>query len=327
MNWKKINLYLLLSFGISWLSVLILVCANVSYGTTASIFIIGGLYMPGPAIATFIIQKFIYKGDFKNYGWRLEKKKIKWIFYTVLLFLTLLLLTFSVIALFGNSGIFAQFGQLDFSQENFNKKFMELVAEKIDTSKIKLPEISPSVFLLISLLQGIIAGATINLPFMFGEEFGWRGLLLYETRNLGFFQSALFTGLVWGLWHAPIILMGHNYPHHPYFGIIMMCLMTIAISPVFAYVRVKMKSILSACMLHGMVNATAALFTLYVINSNELFTGLAGLSGVIAGIIIAIGIYLFDKHFVKNYSALVEINSLKPDITESPEQKPITSES
>lgn len=316
MNWKKINLYLLFSFAISWLSVLILLLANVSYGTTASLFIIGGLFMPGPAIAAFIIQKFIYKEGFKNYGWSLEKKKLKWIFYTILIFLALLLLTFAAIGLFGNTGIITHFGQLDFSQESFNKKFLEMVADKVDVSKIKIPEISAWLFLVISLLQGIIAGATVNLPFMFGEEFGWRGLLLYETRSLGFLRAALFTGVVWGLWHSPLILMGHNYPNHPHVGIIMMCLMTTALSPVFAYVRVKMKSILSACILHGMINATAALFLLYVTNANELFNGLAGVAGVIAGVIIAVGIYLFDKQFIKNYSSLVEINDAKLEPTQ-----------
>jgi len=52
--------------------------------------------------------------------------------------------------------------------------------------------------------------------------------------------------------------------------------MTISLSPLFAYVRLKTKSILGACMLHGMINGTAALFTLYIANANELYSSIAG---------------------------------------------------
>ncbi len=303
MNWKKINLYILLSFGISWTVALIMKLAHIDYGSTLSLIIIGGLYMPGPAIATFIIQKFIYKEGFKQYGWTFDKKNYKWFLYTPLIFISLILLTFATVALLGNTHLISQFGQLDFSQDNFNFHFKELVSSKIDIDKIKLPNIPAWLFFVISIGEGIIVGATANLPFMFGEEFGWRGLMLRETQNLGFVKSSVFIGIIWGLWHLPIILMGHNYPKHPYFGIVMMCLITTALAPIFAYVRLKTKSILGACMLHGMINATGALFALYIANSNELFSSITGWAGIIACSILTTCIYLFDKQFVTKYSA------------------------
>ena len=92
-----------------------------------------------------------------------------------------------------------------------------------------------------------------------GEEFGWRGLMLKETQKLGFFKANFYIGTIWELWHLPIILMGHNYSDHPYIVIVMMCFMAIALAPIFAYVRLKIKSILGACILHGMINATEAI--------------------------------------------------------------------
>ena len=88
--------------------------AHIEYGSTASFIIIGGLYMPGPALATFIIQKFIYKEGFKQYGWRFDKKSLRWFLYTILIFIAIILLTFTIIGLFGNTHIISQFGQLDF---------------------------------------------------------------------------------------------------------------------------------------------------------------------------------------------------------------------
>ncbi|MBS1574066.1 MAG: CPBP family intramembrane metalloprotease [Bacteroidetes bacterium] len=301
-NWKKINLYILIAFGFCWTIALIMKLTNVEYGSTTSVIIIAGLYMPGPALSTFIIQKFIYKEGFKKYGWRFDKKNLKWFLNTILIFIAIILLTFIIIGLFGNTKIISQFGQVDFSQHNFNLQFKELLKGKVKIDKIKLPNIPSSLFFVLMMAEGIIAGLTVNIPFMFGEEFGWRGLMLKETQKLGFIKSNFFIGLVWGLWHLPIILMGHNYPNHPYFGIVMMCLMTIALAPIFAYVRLKTKSILGTCILHGMINATGALFTLYVANANELYSSIAGWAGIVACSVMTILILQFDKTFVKDYS-------------------------
>jgi len=77
MNWKKVNLYILLSFFISWLVALILKLTNIELGSIISVVVIGGLYMQGPAIATVIIQKLIYKEGVKQYGWTFDKKDVK----------------------------------------------------------------------------------------------------------------------------------------------------------------------------------------------------------------------------------------------------------
>jgi membrane protease YdiL (CAAX protease family) len=67
----------------------------------------------------------------------------------------------------------------------------------------------------IAVLQALIAGVTINAVSGFGEELGWRGFLQRELVHLGFWKSSICVGLIWGLWHAPLILQGHNHPSHP----------------------------------------------------------------------------------------------------------------
>jgi membrane protease YdiL (CAAX protease family) len=301
MNWKKISLYILFSFVFSWTVALIMFLAQIKIGSILGTVFLAALYMPGPALATFVIQKYIYKEGFKQYGWTFDKKAIKWIFFTPLLFLALFTLTFGIIALFGNFHLIPQFGELDFSQENFNLQLRELASGKIDLDKVKFPNVPPLLGFFAMLAQGIIGGSTISLPFMFGEEFGWRGLMLKETRSLGFLKANGFIGLVWGIWHLPVILMGHNYPNHPCLGIIMMCFFTIAVSPLFAYVRIKTKSILGSCMLHGMINATGAMYALYIANGNELYSSIAGWAGIIAGIVLTTCLFILDKKFVSEY--------------------------
>lgn len=306
MNWKKINLYLLLSFAISWISLYIMNLAGIEYGSLPSIIVLAVFYMGSPALATFIIQKYIYKEGFKIYGWTFEKKYLKQTLLTIVYFLLLFGFTMLFILALGNTSIIPEFGQFSFSQDVFDTNLRILIEEKsgMDLSDADLPSMPANILFFAIMLQAIIAGCTVNLPFMFGEEFGWRGLLLKETQSMGFLKANLFIGFVWGVWHAPIIFLGHNYPNYPYFGILMMCFFTISLSPLFAYVRLKTQSILAPSMLHGMINASAGLFILYVTDANELYGSLAGWAGVFSGVFITIMIFLFDKDFVKNYRTL-----------------------
>ena len=205
MNYPKIALYLLLSFGISWLASLAMYLLHIKYGSVAATAIIAFCYMPAPAIATFVVQKLIYKQSFVLYGWSFDRRNLRWFLLTPLFFVALLLLSFGMVALLGNTNLIPEFGQLSFLQDNFNANFTQLVSSKVDISTVTLPQIPAPVFFVLAIIQGIVAGCTINVPFMFGEEFGWRGLLLKETQPMGFAASNLFIGVIWGLWHVPIL--------------------------------------------------------------------------------------------------------------------------
>jgi membrane protease YdiL (CAAX protease family) len=42
-----------------------------------------------------------------------------------------------------------------------------------------------------------------------GEEIGWRGLLVQQlVRIKPFVRTALLSGLIWGIWHVPMIIGG-----------------------------------------------------------------------------------------------------------------------
>lgn len=42
-----------------------------------------------------------------------------------------------------------------------------------------------------------------------GEEIGWRGLLIPQLARLGTFtQTAIISGIIWGVWHIPLIIGG-----------------------------------------------------------------------------------------------------------------------
>lgn len=314
MNSKKVLLYCVFAFGISWLSALFFYLSGREYGSTLSQIVVATLYMPGPAFATLIVQKGFYKEKLSDYGLTLKNISVKWVLLIPVLFLSLIALTYLTIQL--GSLLESRFGQLIFSGDFIADKLRELAAQS-GRESISLPDLGPATFVLAILAAGIIAGFTIHLPFMLGEELGWRGLMTEETKGLGFWKSNLLIGTTWGLWHAPIILMGHNYPNYPYLGIFMMVLFCISLSFIFAYIRYKSRTVFGPCVIHGMINATGALFLFTVAGGHELFSSIAGWAGIIASLLLTISIALSDPRFIATYPQQGRTSSL----AETPHQQ------
>ena len=65
---------------------------------------------------------------------------------------------------------------------------------------------------LAQLFNVVLASFAINLLPALGEEVGWRGWLLPELyQRHGTAGAILIGGALWGVWHAPLTLLGHNY--------------------------------------------------------------------------------------------------------------------
>ncbi len=301
---KKVLQFILLTFLISWSVAGVTYLLHITYGSIPSLLIIAVCYMPAPAYATLILEKLVYRGSLKPYGFTLKNMSLRWLLVTTVGFTWFIVLgTFVVIGILGNVFGVGLFGRIDFSEA----AVLHQVTIFTHGAFGDLPQHSPvppvAIFLL-SLLQGTIAGFTINLPFTFGEELGWRGLLLRETQESGLFKSNLFIGVVWGLWHAPIILQEHNYPGHPVAGIFMMTLFTTSLSFPMAYCRFKSKTILGPSALHGMFNPLGMLTVFFVVGANPLFGFVAGIAGIAVISLLAVSIYFLDKKFVRDYQTL-----------------------
>ena len=139
----------------------------------------------------------------------------------------------------------------------------------------------------------------LNLIPCFGEEWGWRGYLLPKVaQRMKFLPSVLLTGFIWGIWHAPIIVAGHNYgmgyPGYPWAGVAAMCVFCIVVGTLFSYITLKTKSCWPAVLAHGMLNGTAAVGVLFLANPMvyDRFVGPAptGIIGASAYIVVAVWI-------------------------------------
>jgi membrane protease YdiL (CAAX protease family) len=163
-----------------------------------------------------------------------------------------------------------------------------LTPEQMQQLKERTAGTPLGIILALVLVGGLFAGITINAVAGFGEELGWRGFLQKEWAFLGFWRSSLLIGLVWGLWHAPLILQGHNYPQHPVAGVFMMTIMCVLLAPIFGYIRVKARSVIAAAIIHGTFNAIYGLAILPIRGGSDLTTGVTGLPGflVLAAVIL-----------------------------------------
>lgn len=263
---RKVLVFLALAYGLAWTLGFSFLALGGRVGSGAFI-AMAVLYMFTPAAAAFITQKSIWKEPLRDLG--LRSPRLPWLVVAwllpVLLMVFALALSLAVPGATLHSGLDALTGAL--AAKLPPAQIADLRSQLEDTILAK-----PGVFLLLSLVQVFATGPTINAVAAFGEEFGWRGFLLWELRSLGFWRSSLVIGFFWGLWHLPLIAAGYNYPGHPVAGPIMMTLLTILLSPLIGYVRWRAQSVFAAAVFHGAFNAAA---TLVVFIQGEAFFPLA----------------------------------------------------
>ena len=153
--------------------------------------------------------------------------------------------------------------------------------------------------ILITMLSGLLNGITINAVFAFGEEIAWRGFLMKEFKGKKFPEAALWIGLIWGLWHAPLILNGHNYPQHPVAGVFMMVAFCVLLTPLLMYFRQQSGSVIVPAIMHGTFNAVVGLSYAVVTPANDLLYGGTGLAGFIVLAMTDASLYLYDRYIAK----------------------------
>jgi membrane protease YdiL (CAAX protease family) len=127
----------------------------------------------------------------------------------------------------------------------------------------------------------LFLGPTINGIFGFGEEFGWRGYLLPKLMPLGKLKAYTIVGIAWGLWHAPLIVVGFNYPGHPILGILAMIGVTTALGIYMNELTLRNNSCILAAWIHGAFNGQAyGIWRILFPNVNPLVGGFTGLVGI-----------------------------------------------
>jgi membrane protease YdiL (CAAX protease family) len=121
-----------------------------------------------------------------------------------------------------------------------------------------------------------------GLAVTFGEEYAWRGFLQGQLFRLGRKRGVLLVGLVWGIWHVPVILSGvHTYPPNG-LGLLLALVFFLLWGVVQSYAVLKTGSVWVAAFLHALVNSVYAFMLTYGVHptDNVLSFGL-GLYGLL----------------------------------------------
>ena len=298
---NRTTLFLILTFVITYLLTGIYKLSGGDITNRIGFTVLGAIIMFIPTISVIIVNKLIHHEKLKT-DLLISFKINKWFFIAWLIL--------PVIMLF-SLGISLIFPDVIYSLEmaGFIKRFESMLTpeqiEQMRNSLATLP-INP---IWLFLLQGLIAGVTINAIAAFGEELGWRGFLLKEFKEMHFFKAAIIIGFIWGIWHAPLILMGYNYPQHPKIGVFMMIIFCILITPLLIYITVKSKSVIAAAILHGTMNGTYGISLMLTDGGNDLTVGLTGLSGFIALTVILIFLFIYDYFISKEKILINKINN------------------
>ena len=279
MEKKKILIFLAFCFGISWLSAGIFHWCGGDYKSVWG-FLLGIVYMLFPLISVLLTQLVTGEKLFSGIGLSFKLNRWWWLGWLVIIPL-IVLLSLPVSALFTGMSISGD---------------TEMVRQTMGSLEAQGLPLGPGGVLVITLLSGLVAGMTVNALFAFGEESAWRGFLHRCLEGTGFWKECLFIGFVWGLWHAPIILMGHNYPEHPVAGVFMMIAFCMLFTPVMVFIREKSGSVIMAAIAHGTLNALAGISIMYLAGYKELVGSITGIAGFIVLAIADLLIFLFRNN-------------------------------
>lgn len=263
---RRITLFLSIAFGLAWLTALAVHLTGgivnspeliPNTGISLALVLIATLYMWSPAIA-HILTRVITKEGWKNSGLNLNLGEGRWKASALAWLLPTILTLLGAVAYF-----------LVFPQHYDPELGMlsELLNNAVQVTGQAIP-FDVWTIMLIQLGQAVVLAPLINSLFTFGEEFGWRAYLQDKLMPLGFRKAMLLLGVIWGVWHAPVIAMGHNYGFGyfgaPWTGILMMTWFCITVGVVFGWLTLRGRSVWPAVIAHAGLNGIASINALFL---------------------------------------------------------------
>jgi len=142
-----------------------------------------------------------------------------------------------------------------------------------------------------ALILAPVLGLTTGV---FGEEYGWRIYLqdlLVERYGKRYGVGLL--GIIWGLWHAPVVLAGWTYPGYGFTGLLVFIVFATILGTLLSHATFASGTVWVAAFVHainnGYGNFTLNLVTFYdpVYNFRLGIYGLSILAVLIFGIILS----------------------------------------
>jgi uncharacterized protein len=273
---KAILWFLAISFLPAWISWEIAIAAGLDVlGWRMQLFLVPGAFCP--ALATFVVRKWITREGFDDLGLRFGSGR--WFFYVLAWLLPLF-----VVAGMAALGMALGLGTPDFSLAR------AIAAEPVGR------DLSMMQGLGLLIVPQVLLVALVSTPVLFGEEFGWRGFLQRRLFPGAPALAALVTGLIWGVWHYPLILRGYNYPDHPLRGAALFTVFTVLLSYIFGWFYRRSGSVWCASLAHAATNVVGALSLLWLAGmGGPIIVSYGGALALIPLAVVAIAFAVIDR--------------------------------
>jgi len=286
---KRIGIFLGFAFGIAWAAGLVIALTG---GLTNSpkigpvnlaFILLSVVYMGAPAIAHVLTRALTGEG-WRDLWLRLHYRQ-GWLFWLIAWVLP------AILVIAGGALFFLLLPEYFDPQLQTIRKMLEAAPGGAQAG------ISPWTVVALQTLQAVLIAPVINSLFTFGEEFGWRAYLMPKLMVLGARKALLALGVIWGVWHWPVIFMGYEYgdayPGYPVVGPLLFCLITFGLSAVLGWFSWRGRSVWPAVIGHAAFNGIAALPLLMVQGEPNRLLGPAAV-GLVGGLpLLALAVWLF----------------------------------
>lgn len=141
-----------------------------------------------------------------------------------------------------------------------------------------------------TVLMQMLFGTIIGVLSSAGEELGWRGYMLTRLIDARIPKPVLTSGMIWGLWHLPVLLVGNYYSGpYPALSVVLFMISVTSFSYILSRLRLSTGSVWAAIFLHASWNAVIQdAFDLFSSGENVLlWTGESGIFVALALLIAA----------------------------------------
>ncbi|MGC9434942.1 MAG: CPBP family intramembrane glutamic endopeptidase [Methanomicrobiales archaeon] len=156
----------------------------------------------------------------------------------------------------------------------------------------------------VNLGVNLVIGFCVGWMFYFGEEYGWR---IYLQDRLftafGGVAGVLLLGLIWGLWHSGLIVMGMNYPGQPLVGNIVMILLTVVMGVFYSFAVLKTGSVWIAVFLHLITDTMEPLAWMYISYPADMVLSFG--TGIYGIVIMGVVAVLLLRHDIWRQAAAI----------------------
>lgn len=243
---REIVLFTVLALGLAWIVHVPVLLMGEGPGSTAY-WLTSGFFMLTPSIAALLVVRYVWRPRHpaRATGLPLLRPRSRGLLYCLLGVVLVPLLGTASALVAGALGVV----ELDLAGfSGIRQGLGDMVPDAAQ------PASGFPIAALMTWLGILLVGGVPTILLMFGEEWAWRGYLVPRLLPTGLPFTLLFSGLLWGVWHAPQLFIQYRFgiADGPFLVIFFAYLLAFGV--VLGWLRLASGSMWPAMIAHGFGN-------------------------------------------------------------------------